>query len=58
MSNTHHHFDPLLESLVVFAKLFNRPISIDALISGLPIEPGKPGPELFLFIVQKDYFHG
>ena len=56
MSDNHHHYDPLLECLVVFAKLFNRPISIDALISGLPIEPGKPGPELFSINSSKGLF--
>jgi len=56
MSDNHHHYDPLLECLVVFARLFNRPISIDALISGLPIEPGKPGPELFSIHSSKGLF--
>lgn len=56
MSDNHHHYDPLLECLVVFAKLFHRPISIDALISGLPIEPGKPGPELFSIHSSKGLF--
>jgi len=56
MSDNHHHYDPLLECLVVFAKLFERPISIDALISGLPIEPGKPGPELFSIKSSKGLF--
>jgi len=52
----HHQYDPLLECLVIFAKLFNRPISIDALISGLPIEPGKAGPELFSIKSSKGLF--
>ena len=56
MSDKHHHYDPLLECLVVFAKLFNRPISIDALISGLPIEPGAAGPELFSIHSSKGLF--
>ena len=56
MSNAHHHYDPLLECLSVFANLHNRPISIDALISGLPIEPGKPGPELFSLKSSKGLF--
>ena len=42
-----HHYDPLLESLVLFAKLYHRPVSVDALISGLPTRPGETGPELF-----------
>ena len=56
MNESHHHYDPLLECLVVFAKLYHRPISIDALISGLPIEPGKPGPELFSIKSSKGLF--
>lgn len=52
----HHHYDPLLECLSVFSKLYNRPISIDALISGLPIEPGKAGPELFSIKSSKGLF--
>lgn len=39
--------DPLLECLVLFAKLYHRPVSQEALIAGLPIEPGAAGPELF-----------
>ena len=56
MSDSHHQYDPLLECLVVFAKHFHRPISIDALISGLPIEPGKAGPELFSLNSSKGLF--
>ncbi len=56
MSEKLHQYDPLLECLVVFAKLFNRPISIDALISGLPIEPGRAGPELFSLKSSKGLF--
>ena len=56
MSQCHRYYDPLLECLVVFAKQFNRPISVDALVSGLPIEPGKPGPELFSIHSSKGLF--
>lgn len=56
MSDSHRFYDPLLECLVVFSKLFNRPISVDALISGLPIEPGKAGPELFSIHSSKGLF--
>ena len=41
------HYDPLLECLVLFAKLYHRPVSVDALIAGLPTRPGETGPELF-----------
>ncbi|MBF0471491.1 MAG: type I secretion system permease/ATPase, partial [Gammaproteobacteria bacterium] len=40
-------YDPLLESLTLFAKLYHRPVSTEALIAGLPVPPGQPGPELF-----------
>lgn len=56
MSERHHHYDPLLECLVIFAKLFNRPITVEALISGLPVEPGAAGPELFSIHSSKGLF--
>ncbi len=56
MSDSHRYYDPLLECLVVFSRLFNRPISVDALISGLPIEPGQAGPELFSIHSSKGLF--
>ena len=57
MSGTHQHtYDPLLESLAIFAKRFHRPISIDALVSGLPIKPGASGPELFSIESSKGLF--
>ncbi len=39
--------DQLLESLVVFAKIHNVPISAEALTDGLPVEEGGLMPELF-----------
>ena len=56
MNEHHHHYDPLLECLVIFARLFNRPVTVDALISGLPIEPGRAGPELFSINKSKGLF--
>ena len=53
---TPHHYDPLLECLVILAKLDNRPISVDALIAGLPIKPGASGPELFSIDSPKGLF--
>ena len=47
MIDPHHQYDPLLECLVIFAKIHNRPISVEALTAGLPVEPGADGPELF-----------
>ena len=56
MTDAHHHYDPLLECVVIFAKLHNRPISIEALIAGLPVEPGTDGPELFSIDSPKGLF--
>lgn len=39
--------DPLLECLVIFTTLHNRPFSAEALTQGLPVEPGRTKPELF-----------
>ncbi|MEN8303316.1 MAG: type I secretion system permease/ATPase [Campylobacterota bacterium] len=39
--------DPLLESLVIFTKLYNRPYSAEALVADLPVEPGRLTPKLF-----------
>jgi len=39
--------DPILECLVLFTKLYNRPFSADALIADLPVEPGRVTPKLF-----------
>ncbi len=47
MTQIEHSFDPLLNCLVIFSRLYNRPVSVDSLISGLPVEPGAKGPELF-----------
>jgi ATP-binding cassette subfamily C protein LapB len=56
MIDPHHQYDPLLECLVIFAKLHNRPISVDALIAGLPVKPGADGPELFSVDSPKGLF--
>ncbi len=56
MIDPHHQYDPLLECLVIFAKRHNRPISIEALISGLPVKPGADGPELFSIDNPKGLF--
>ncbi|MCP4486981.1 MAG: type I secretion system permease/ATPase [Gammaproteobacteria bacterium] len=56
MIDPHHQYDPLLECLVIFAKLHNRPVSIDALIAGLPVKPGTNGPELFSIDSPKGLF--
>ncbi len=42
-----HHTDPILECLVIFTKLYNRPFSADALVADLPVEPGRLTPQLF-----------
>lgn len=56
MNQVEPHYDPLLECLVIFAKLFNRPLSIDALIAGLPVGPEEVGPELFSIDSSKGMF--
>ncbi|MDH3387638.1 MAG: type I secretion system permease/ATPase [Gammaproteobacteria bacterium] len=56
MIDPHHQYDPLLECLVIFAKIHNRPISVEALIAGLPVEPGADGPELFSIEKPKGLF--
>jgi ATP-binding cassette subfamily C protein LapB len=39
--------NPLLECLVIFTKLYNRPYSADALVADLPIPAGRVTPKLF-----------
>ena len=56
MIDPHHQYDPLLECLVIFAKIHNRPISVEALIAGLPVKPGADGPELFSIDNPKGLF--
>lgn len=48
--------DPLLESLVLFAKLYYRPVQKESLVAGLPINPGDDGPELFSIESSKGLF--
>jgi ATP-binding cassette subfamily C protein LapB len=40
--------DPLLGCLAIMTKLYERPQSAEALVSGLPVEDGRLSPELFL----------
>ena len=56
MNDPYHQYDPLLECLVIFAKSHNRPISVEALIAGLPVKPGDSGPELFSIDSPKGLF--
>ena len=56
MIDPHHQYDPLLECLVIFTRMHNRPISVEALIAGLPVEPGADGPELFSINNPKGLF--
>ncbi|MDD5372136.1 MAG: type I secretion system permease/ATPase [Sulfurimonas sp.] len=39
--------NPLLECLVIFTKLYNRPYSAEALVADLPVPPGRITPKLF-----------
>ncbi|MDF1877974.1 type I secretion system permease/ATPase, partial [Sulfurimonas sp. SAG-AH-194-L11] len=41
------HTDPILECLVIFTKLYNRPFSADSLVADLPVEKGRLTPKLF-----------
>ena len=56
MIDPHHQYDSLLECVVIFAKIHNRPISVEALIAGLPVRPGADGPELFSVDSPKGLF--
>jgi ATP-binding cassette subfamily C protein LapB len=56
MTDIEHTYDPLLSCLVVFSKLYNRPVTVDALISGLPVAPGARGPEMFSIKRSKGMF--
>nr|WP_321265412.1 type I secretion system permease/ATPase [uncultured Sulfurimonas sp.] len=48
MSSSNRGFkDPILECLVIFTKLYNRPFSAEALVADLPVEPGRSIPKLF-----------
>ena len=42
-----HFFDPLLETLVILARMEARPVTPDALVAGLPLDEGYLTPELF-----------
>ena len=46
----------LLETLVLFTKLYHKPFSAEALTAGLPIEPGSESPELFSIKNSKGLF--
>ncbi|WP_297443962.1 type I secretion system permease/ATPase [Sulfurimonas sp.] len=48
--------DSLLDSLVLFTKLYHKPFSPEALVDGLPIEPGNEAPELFSIKNSKGLF--
>lgn len=48
--------DALLDSLVLFTKLYHKPFSAEALTAGLPIEPGAEAPELFSINNAKGLF--
>ena len=48
--------DPLLECLVLLARRFQRPVSMEALVAGLPVRPGETAPELFSIESSKALF--
>ncbi len=49
-------YNDLLETLVLYTKLYHKPFSAEALTAGLPIEPGKESPELFSINKSKGLF--
>ena len=53
---TKKSWDPLLLSLVRFAELYSRPITVESLAAGLPTELGSQGPELFSVEQSKSLF--
>ncbi|MBL1244376.1 MAG: type I secretion system permease/ATPase [Sulfurimonas sp.] len=48
--------DALLDTLVLFTKLYHKPYTAEALTAGLPIEPGAEAPELFSINNAKGLF--
>jgi ATP-binding cassette, subfamily C, bacterial LapB len=48
--------DSLLQSLSLYTKLYHTPFSIEALITGLPIEPGEKSPQSFSLNSSKSIF--
>ncbi|MDF1877841.1 type I secretion system permease/ATPase, partial [Sulfurimonas sp. SAG-AH-194-L11] len=48
--------DALLDTLVLFTKLYHKPYTAEALTAGLPIEPGVEAPELFSINNAKGLF--
>jgi len=55
---TTHSFDidPLLQSLVLFTKLYHKPFTAEALVAGLPIKSGDSKHQLFSFTESKSLF--
>ncbi len=53
---TKRDHDPLLECLIILARRYQRPVSRDALVSGLPVKPGEVVPELFSIESSKGLF--
>lgn len=51
-----HHQDDLLQCLVIFTKLYHKPMTVESLVSGLPVEQGESGPTLFSTNNSKSLF--
>ena len=47
MDETRNAYDPLLETLVLFTRLYHKPYSAEALIHGLPLEEEDGRPVIF-----------
>lgn len=56
LKETELQYDPLLQCLVISAKRYSRPVSIDSLIAGLPVQPDQCGPEMFSVNQSKAIF--
>ncbi len=48
--------DPLLQCLVLFTKLYHKPMTVESLVAGLPVEKGRATPELFSQTKSKSLF--
>ncbi len=48
--------DALLDTLVLFTRLYHKPYTAEALTAGLPVEPGVEAPELFSINSSKGLF--
>jgi ATP-binding cassette, subfamily C, bacterial LapB len=48
--------DPLLKCLVLFTERYHKPMTVESLVAGLPVEKGQETPELFSTTNSKSLF--